>query len=105
MADLVRIYSFILKDESMNGVFNAVASQHITMNEFSAKLLQSLGKSSFLPNAPAFLLKGIYGEMSVMLLNGSRVSNEKLKQHGFVFKFDTIEQSLQNLHLAVAAGL
>src|SRR5690606_10132987 len=55
--DLVRLYEFILKTNEISGVFNAVSSEHISMDDFSKALLQSFGKTSFLPNAPAFLVK------------------------------------------------
>ena len=77
--DLVRLYEFILKTDELSGVFNAVSSEHIMMNDFSKALLRSFGKTSFLPNVPAFLVRLFLGEMSVMLLKGSRVSNYKIK--------------------------
>src|SRR5690606_4085772 len=92
--DLVRLYEFILKTNEISGVFNAVSSEHISMNDFSKALLQSFGKTSFLPNAPAFLVKLFLGEMSVMLLNGSRVSNEKIKKAGFKFEYNSITESI-----------
>ena len=92
--DLVRLYDFLLQKEGRNGVYNAVSSEHITMNDFSKVLLQSFGRTSFLPNAPAILVKLLFGEMAVMLLEGSKVSNEKLKKTGFQFEYDTIEKSL-----------
>ena len=64
------------------------------MNDFSKALLKSFGKKSFLPNAPAFVIRLLFGEMAVMLLEGSKVSNEKLKNTGFYFEFDTLEKSL-----------
>src|SRR5690606_26772901 len=76
--DLVRLYEFILETNEICGVFNAVSSEHIMMNDFSEALLQSFGKTSFLPNVPAFIIKLLLGEMSAMLLEGSRVSNEKI---------------------------
>ena len=57
-------------------------------------LLKSFGNKSFLPNAPAFVIRLLFGEMAVMLLEGSKVSNEKLKNTGFYFEFDTLEKSL-----------
>lgn len=95
--DLLRLYNFILELNDFKGVFNAVASEHITMNEFSKSLLHSFGKNSILPNAPSFVIKLLFGEMSVMLLEGSRVSNEKLKRAGFHFEFDLIQKSLSDL--------
>ena len=92
--DLVRLYDFILSNTQLKGIFNAVATEQITMSDFSKALLQAFGKKSFLPNAPAFVIRLLFGEMAVMLLEGSKVSNEKLKTTGFIFEFDTIGKSL-----------
>ena len=92
--DLVRLYDFILSNTQLKGIFNAVATEQITMSDLSKALLQAFGKKSFLPNAPAFVIRLLFGEMAVMLLEGSKVSNEKLKNTGFYFEFDTIERSL-----------
>ncbi len=94
--DLVSLYNFILKNSEARGVFNAVATEHMTMNELSKAMVNSFGKSSFLPNAPAFAIKLLFGEMSVMFLEGSRISNRKIKEEGFHFEFDTIGKSLLN---------
>lgn len=91
--DLVRLYEFILKTDELSGVFNAVSSEHIMMNDFSKALLRSFGKTSFLPNVPAFLVRLFLGEMSVMLLKGSKVSNYKIKQTGFKFEYSSIEKT------------
>lgn len=92
--DLVRLYGFILDKSEVKGTFNAVASEHITMNELSAALLRSFGKKSILPNVPAFVIKLGYGAMSAILLEGSRVSNQKIKEAGFHFERDTIGRAL-----------
>lgn len=92
--DLMEWYHYIICNTGIHGVYNTVATQHITMNDFSKSLLKSFGKKSFLPNAPAFVIRWLFGEMSVMLLEGSKVCNEKLKNTGFYFAYDTIEQSL-----------
>lgn len=49
---------------------------------------------SFLPNVPAFIIKLFLGEMSAMFLEASKARNEKIKQTGFQFEFDTFEKSL-----------
>lgn len=93
--DLARLYAFVLEDEKVNGIFNTVASEHITMNDFSSKMAQSLKSAIRLPNLPRFLIKILFGEMAVMLLEGSRVSNEKLLATGFEFKYNSIDDALQ----------
>lgn len=96
--DLVAFYGFILSQPKVTGIYNAVASQELTMNYFSKKLLQSFGKKSFLPNMPSFVIRLFLGEMAVMLLEGSRVSNDKMKALGFHFNFDTLTESFADLN-------
>lgn len=86
--DLVRLYDFILQHTTLNGVFNAVSSQDETMNDLAKMSLMYFGKRKLTPNAPAFLIKLIFGEMASILLKGSRVSNKKIKEQGFQFLFD-----------------
>lgn len=86
--DLVRMYDFILQHSKLNGVFNGVSSQHSTMNDLAKMFLMHFGKRKFTPNAPAFLIKLLFGEMASILLKGSRVSNRKIKEQGFQFLFD-----------------
>ncbi|GAB3348694.1 TIGR01777 family oxidoreductase [Arachidicoccus ginsenosidivorans] len=93
--DLVRLYAFALENEVIKGVFNAVSSEQITMNEFAQKLSKSIDKNSILPNAPSFLVRLALGEMSSMVLEGSRVSNQKIKESDFTFLYDNLEKSLQ----------
>ncbi len=92
--DLVSLYEFILENETVAGVYNVCTSEHQTMNDFSNAFLHSFGKKSFLPNAPRFLIQMLFGEMSKMLLEGSRVSNQKLLETGFQFEFETLKKSL-----------
>ncbi|WP_336829286.1 TIGR01777 family oxidoreductase [Sphingobacterium multivorum] len=94
--DVVRLYEFILDRTDIRGVYNAVAPQHITMNDFAYVLLRSFGRSSFLPNVPGFVIKLLYGDMAAMLLNGSPISAEKIRNRGFKFNYDTIARSLNN---------
>ena len=83
--DLISVYNYVLEHNEIDGVFNIVSNQHITMNEFSDKLLRSFHKRKFLPNIPAFIIKILFRERSQMLLQGSRVSNDKIRSTGFEF--------------------
>jgi NAD dependent epimerase/dehydratase family enzyme len=50
-----------------------------------------------MPNVPAFLLRLVFGKMAVILTNGSRVSAQKIKEAGFVFEFESLEEALRDL--------
>ena len=83
--DLISVYNYVLEHNEIDGVFNIVSNEHVTMNEFSEKMLHSFGRRKFLPNIPAFIIKILFRERSQMLLQGSRVSNDKIRSTGFEF--------------------
>jgi hypothetical protein len=55
------------------------------------------GKPFWFPPVPAFLMKLLYGEMSSILPEGSRVSSDKIIKAGYVFLFPEIEAALKDL--------
>jgi uncharacterized protein (TIGR01777 family) len=97
LTDLVNIFNDALFNPTYNGVYNAVAPEHITNTTFSKQLAKSLSKPYFLPNVPSIMLKVIFGSMANVLLKGSRISDKKLKDTGFVFTFPLIEGALNEI--------
>lgn len=95
--DMVRIYEEALFNPGFNGIYNAVSSEYIDNYYFSKSLAKAHHKPFFMPKVPALLLKLLYGKMAEMLLTGSRISNKRLVETGFSFKFSTVNQALENL--------
>lgn len=95
--DLVSVYIKALFDPTYNGIYNAVSSEHLTNKQFSEGLAKALSKSFFMPNVPDFALKIILGKMADILLKGSRVSNQKLTDSGFHFRFPTLNGALKEI--------
>jgi uncharacterized protein len=97
ITDLCGIYLKAIEDSSMKGEYNAVAPQHITHSEFM-HVLAKVMKLSVLPvPIPGFVLRVILGEMSDMILKGSRVSSEKIMKTGYTFHFSNLEDALNNI--------
>lgn len=96
--DLCEIYVKAIEDPQMTGAFNAVAPQHVSNREFMRTLAGVLGKPFFFPSIPAFVMKLLFGKMSVIILNGSRVSPDKIISSGYVFKFPNLTGALKNLY-------
>lgn len=92
--DLCNMYVKVIEDENISGVYNAVAPQHITNFEFTKALTRSVKKPFFMPNIPTFAIKLLLGEMAIILLEGSRVSAEKIIQTGFKFNYENIDKAL-----------
>lgn len=96
--DLCRMMVFALQHQTVSGVYNAVSSSHITNETFTKALGKVLHRPIVLPPIPGFVIKMLFGEMAEMILEGSRVSNEKIRASGFKFEFDDIDKALQDLY-------
>lgn len=95
--DLCDIYINAITNVTMQGVYNAVAPDCKTNKKFIKTLANVLHKPFWNVNIPAFLFASIFGEMSAMLLKGSRVSPEKLLVSGYHFKFPDLKSALLDL--------
>lgn len=97
--DLVKIYKFILEEEKCTGPINAVSPHQITNLELTKEIAKTLHKTLFLPKIPTFILKLLFGEMSLILLEGSQVSAAKIMDYGFTFEYEHLSDALKNLFL------
>lgn len=95
--DLAAIYSYALEQESLSGTYNAVSSQPVRQDVFSSQLAKSLNKSFFMPPVPGFLLRLVLGESASALTSGLRISNEKIRDTGFHFRYDSLNTALEAL--------
>ena len=95
--DLCELYLKAIEDEQFKGAFNAVSSEHISNLSFSKKISKIFNHPFLAIGAPSFILQIVFGEMSTIILNGSRISANKIQQAGFNFKFENLEKALKNL--------
>jgi uncharacterized protein len=95
--DLCNIYLKALRDDNIQGAYNATASQHVTHREFMKVLGRVIKKPVFPVSVPAFVLKAVLGEMSEVILCGSRVSSEKIIASGYKFQFGTLEEAFKDV--------
>jgi len=95
--DLCAIYTQLVEDKIPHGVYNAVAPDHISNEDLTKLLAQALEKHLWIPNIPSWALYMLLGKMSRMLLNGSRVSADKLINNSFVFSYPTIRRAIASI--------
>lgn len=81
-------------ENDLAGVFNAVAPEPASNEELTKGIAKRLHKPLLLPNIPEFALKIILGEMSDAVLNGQKVSSEKIQSTGYVFQYPTLNSAL-----------
>lgn len=95
--DICNIYIKAIEDSSMQGAYNAVAPDIPSNKEFMRTLARTYKKPFLAPRVPAFVMKILFGEMSSVLLEGSRASSEKIMAAGFKFQFPEMETALADI--------
>ena len=81
----------------LDGIFNTSAPE-VVDNERATKVIANLmGKSTFLPNVPEFVLKLALGDRSQLVTKGNVTDSSKLTENGFKFQFPEFETAVKDL--------
>ena len=94
--DLCALFAKAAEDEKMHGAYNAVCDW-VTNKEITKSIAQILKKPLWLPPVPAFMMRIIVGEMAMIVVNGSKVSSDKIRETSFVFQYADLEKALVDL--------
>ena len=95
IADLLEAFKFTLQNRQ-SGVFNLVSPTSNTNGEFTQILGKVLGRPTFF-KVPKFALNLMFGEGSVVLLEGAKVYPQALIKSGFSFKFSDLKTALEDI--------
>lgn len=97
ITDLIKMYAEAVGNDKIKGSYNASSPQYINHSEFNHMLAKRMNKPFFMPNVPAFVMKLALGQMSSLVLNGSRIDATKIQETGFKFQYPTLEKALEEL--------
>jgi uncharacterized protein (TIGR01777 family) len=97
MDDLCNMYVHAIENENMRGVYNAVAPEHVNFRQFSQAYATQINRKIILPRVPSLFIRIIFGEMSGVILRGSRVSSEKIPVTGFRFQYPFLNNALRDI--------
>ncbi|MBN1955929.1 MAG: TIGR01777 family oxidoreductase [Anaerolineae bacterium] len=96
IADEVAAIRFLIDNEEASGPFNLVAPDIQTNADFSRVLAQVMHRPNLF-RVPAFAMRLLLGEMSVILLEGQRAAPQRLSDLGFTFRFPNLDAAIRNL--------
>jgi NAD dependent epimerase/dehydratase family enzyme len=82
----------------LSGIYNAVATNPVTNETFTYDLKKSLCKNAISIHTPAWVMKLLLGEKSAIVLDSTRVSNNKILSAGFSFQFNQLQDALKNIY-------
>jgi uncharacterized protein (TIGR01777 family) len=95
--DLVSMFLFAAERESITGPLNATAPHPVTNLEFTKTLGKVLGRPTFMPSPPIFLLKAVIGEFADVLLQSQNAVPKKALDAGFHFHYPELESALREI--------
>ncbi|MHB1134712.1 MAG: TIGR01777 family oxidoreductase [Chloroflexota bacterium] len=94
LADQVAALRFLLENEAASGAFNLGSPNPLTNAELARLMGKVLGRPAWFPT-PGFLVRLVFGEMSVLVLTGQRIVPRRLTELGFTFRHAEPEASLR----------
>lgn len=86
-----------LRNESIKGVYNAVAPHPVSNKELMKSLACHLAPKHIQVPVPAIFLKIGLGEMSIEVLKSATVSAEKIMKAGYQFEYPDIDAAIRKL--------
>jgi uncharacterized protein (TIGR01777 family) len=96
ITDHVRVILLALDQADLAGPVNAVVPDPPTQQTFVRSLAGVMGKPAVL-RMPAFLLRGLLGQKSEMVLSSQRVVPRALRARGFRFRYPDLTGALEDL--------
>jgi uncharacterized protein (TIGR01777 family) len=97
LRDEVKAIRFLAESEKLEGPFNLVAPESLTMKDFSVMLGKVMKRPSWL-KVPGFALRLVFGQMAEeVLLSGQRALPRRLMQAGYEFAYPSLEPALREI--------
>lgn len=94
--DWVSGVRYLMSNESARGVYNMIAPAQTSLADFTKLLANVLHRPYWFP-VPAFLMRNVLGEMSVLILEGRFSQPKRLIESGYQFQFPGPREALTDL--------
>lgn len=95
--DVVNGIIFAIENENLSGPVNFTAPVPVKMEQLGKSLAKALNRPHWFPT-PAFMLKALLGEMSLLVLEGQHVLPTKLQEAGYHFQYKEIASALADIY-------
>jgi len=96
--DLCEVMLWMIENKTLKGVYNAASPFPVSNRNLMHELAQQVKGSFYIPfYVPAFMLKIIFGELSVEVLKSTTVNVDKLAATGFTFQFPDLKAAFKDL--------
>jgi uncharacterized protein len=94
--DWVGAVRYLMVNENAKGAYNMIAPVQTSLAGFTKVLATVLHRPYWFP-VPAFLMRNVLGEMSVLILEGRFSQPKRLIESGYTFQFPGPREALTDL--------
>jgi uncharacterized protein len=94
--DAVALFRRAIGDPDAGGVINATSPGAVRQIDFVRSMAEVLRRPTWFP-APAWLVKLVLGEQSVLLLGSRRVAPARAMDLGYAFRFPSIDPAIEDV--------
>jgi len=94
--DWVNATRYLMSNENSHGAYNLIAPTQTSLADFTKVLAGVLHRPYWFP-VPAFLMRNVLGEMSVLILEGRFCQPKRLLESGYKFQFPGPREALIDL--------
>lgn len=94
VSDVARLMIYAIHNQDISGPLNATTNTPLQMREFGKAIGHVLKRPHWFP-VPSFMMRILLGEMSHMILHGQKVLPQKALEHGFTYKYPSVEAALE----------
>lgn len=94
--DEVGLIDHLMMHDDCAGPYNACAPQAVRNLDFTRSLAAVMQRPACLP-VPAWLLRLLLGEASILLLGGQNLSPRRSLQAGYVYRYPQLEPALRDV--------
>jgi len=85
-----------IKNSHYQGSYNLASEQTVSQNEFIKTIKSKVFAYSLIIRMPISLIRPLVGERSLIINSKFTLSVEKLKKTGFIWKYSSLEDVLDN---------
>ncbi|HEX6269887.1 MAG TPA: TIGR01777 family oxidoreductase [Anaerolineales bacterium] len=96
IADHIYAMRFLLENKDARGPYNLIAPELTSNAEFMRTVARTLHHPYWF-HVPAFLLRMVLGEMSILLTEGRYAQPKRLLELGFPFRFGNLKDAMEDL--------
>lgn len=94
--DQIGAIRFLMENPDAKGPFNLIAPQATSNAEFMHTLAKNLRRPYWFP-VPAFLLRLVLGQMSLLITEGRFSRPKRLLEQGYSFRFPKLNEAFKNI--------